>query len=75
MKKTSIIILILVIGIIAFVMWFVNNRFCCGPINQANTPPKTDYAYLLEFTFDKGETISVKYPYTFSPDQSLFTIT
>ena len=41
-------------------------------INQ-NT--ETDYAYLVTFEFDSQDTIDLEYPYTFSPDQSLFTIT
>ena len=58
-----------------FVYWFSKNNPCCDNNNIVTSDKQTNYAYLLEFTFDKDHISSVKYPNTFSPNQSLFEIT
>lgn len=44
-------------------------------INQNTNQEQEDHAYLVTFEFDSQDIISLEYPYTLSPDQSLFTIT
>lgn len=47
------------------------------PVNQNinQVQKQEEYAYLVTFEFDSQDIISLEYPYTFSPDQSLFIIT
>lgn len=68
--------------LILFFIYYVKNMYCCGPENQANNAQiqqnevlQKDYTYLVNFSFDNDDIISVKYPYTFSPDKDLLTIT
>lgn len=82
MKKENLIPFLILTAIIIFILYTVNTwGYCCGPQNsyldiqkEENVVPKADYAYIINFTFDNGDEISVKYPYTFSPDQSLLDI-
>ena len=78
MNKTfSIILFLIVVFFISFLIWFKDNGFGPGGIIDAENQKtaKTEYAYLLNFEFDKDDIISVEYPYTFSPDQNLLEIT
>jgi hypothetical protein len=75
-KKTfQIIALLFIVFIISFLLWFKDSGFGPGGMIVTENKNETEYAYLLNFNFTEDDIVSVKYPYTFSPDQSLFELT
>jgi len=74
MKKSYLTIFLIILLAILSILWYYQNnkQVTIAPSNEQTS---SEDAYLIKFSFDNQDTISVEYPYTFSPDQNLLEVT